>query len=127
LSKLLVLFSRLADGVKQIHVCTALANKTDGLFDYGIQLIDSYANNVKDNNRLFIDQYYWEVERYEDFVNISYLTSSNDFDFEGTFGVAFYYFYNCKRKAKYCNYIGLFNVIKFNFSLIYVFYFRNTY
>jgi hypothetical protein len=73
LSKLLVLFSRLADGVKQIHVCNASVNKTDDLFDYGIQLIDSYANSVKDYNLVLIGEHYWEVDISGGFAKLSFI------------------------------------------------------
>jgi hypothetical protein len=79
---------RLSNGTR-IGVCNKLID-TQSLFDYGIQLMESYDNEVKDKNRLFIGQYYWFVDRYEDFVNISYLMSSNDMAFEATFRMGFY-------------------------------------
>jgi hypothetical protein len=48
------LFSRPANSALQIHVCNASVNETDGLFDYGIQLMDSNAKDVKDYNLVFI-------------------------------------------------------------------------
>jgi hypothetical protein len=122
-SKLLVLFWRITNG---IDVCNALSDKTDGLFDYGIQLMDSNVNvsDVKDKNLVFIGEHYWEVDINGDFVKISHLQSSISGDFSGTFQMGFYYLYLShyyKPEPKYCNYIGLFDVMRIFFFPHFVF------
>jgi hypothetical protein len=69
--------------------------------------MDSNAKDVKDCNLVLIGEHYWEVGISGGFAKLSYLKSSKDISFDGTFQMAFYYLFECNRKAKYCDYIGL--------------------
>ncbi len=82
--------------------------------------MDSNVNvsDVKDKNFVFIGEHYWEVDINGDFVKISHLQSSISGHFSGTFQMGFYYLYlshHYRPEPKYCNYIGLFDVMKIFF------------